>query len=84
MPPKTLDELKSRGFEAMRGGGHGHGHSHDGGHIHDSVDHCDEAAVREAMQQRNERIANTERVATFLKAVTGVGGAGAFLWFLMG
>lgn len=66
----------------MRGGGHGHGHGHGGGHGHDSEHYCDEATVREAMQQRSERIAKTEKVATFLKVATTVGGFGSFLWFL--
>ena len=79
--PRSIRDLKFVGQEAMRGGGHG-GHGHGGGHGHDSEHYCDEATLREAMQRRSERIAKTERVVTFLKLATTVGGLGSFFWFL--
>ncbi len=80
--PKAIRELKSGETLALRGGGHGHGHGygHGGGHDHEEV--CDESSVREAMEQRNRRIAATERVNTFLQVVTGVCGFGSIAWFL--
>ena len=81
LKPSKVEQLPALGSCSLRGGGH-HGGGHGHGHGHDDHPHLDEQAVREAMRLRSERIARTERVATFIKVVTGVGGLGSFLWFI--